>query len=299
MKKTLFVLSFIVTVSLAGCSPKNVPIPPTEEARQTATEDETQFAPAKTYSLTELYDLSKVKDMKYEEAVDPVFWNLSMQEGMYRLFFQRNDLAGAARFRAFIENLAEFHHGDPVYDYNPVILALDEFPNALPELYKNRADLFLRGHITGGGYTVSPIVHAVRTKNLEGVRFFMENNVPWQDSQEMYGTRDRGGTEYPLGGSLLTDSGSRTISDYLVSKGFEREAKLDAPIYIAVSEINVFSQPDFNSPIVCSLANAAAIKPITITLYKNDGYQWVCFETETGEIGWAPFLKSIDYDSGL
>ncbi|GMO53196.1 MAG: hypothetical protein Pg6C_19430 [Treponemataceae bacterium] len=299
MKETLFVLFCIAAVSLAGCSQKTVPVPAAEEARQTATEGETQFAAAKTYSLTELYDLSKVKDMKYEETVDPVFWNLSMQEGMYRLFFQRNDLAEAARFRGFIENLAEFRRGEPVYDYNPVILALDEFPNALPELYKNRADLFLRGHITGDGYTISPIIHAVREKNLEGTRFFLENNVPWRDSQEMYGTRDRGGSEYPLGGSLLTDSDSRAVSDYLVSKGFEREANLDALIYIAASEINVFSQPDFNSPIICRLAKDAVIKPIKITLYKNDGYQWICFETGAGEIGWAPFLKSIDYDSGI
>jgi hypothetical protein len=308
MKKTFFVM-LSLTLVILSCTKEKSSDTLQEQTTQTVDTISTtelvnenskpKFVPDKTYSLSELYNVSKLKDLEYLEIVDPIFWNLPMQEGMYQLLLERNDINGVIRFREYIENLAEFRGGEPVYEYNPVIFAMIHYPKLLSLLYEKRPDLFLHGHYNQGDYTVSPIIYALRENNLNSVQFFLNNHIPWEKSKEMYGTRNRGGKEYPLGGSLLTDAATQSIFKYLIEQGFESAMDIsNQEIYINVPVINVFAEPDLNSEIVCRLEKSVTIKPLKITLSKNDSYQWIYFEAQTGETGWAPFQKSIDYVSG-
>jgi hypothetical protein len=253
-----------------------------------------------SFSLNQLYEISNLRELKYDEIIDPIFWNNSFQEGMYRILFNKKDIDGIIKFREFIESLAKYHHDDPVFEYNPVLLAIDNYSDLLPALYIKRADLFLHGHIHQGDYSLSPIIYTLRNGKYSVLQFFFDNNINWEKSIELYGSGNRGGTEYPLGGNLLTDARNENCMDYLINKGFETERDLTGKeITIRAEATNVFSEPDFNSTVVCQLERGINIPTIKITMYKNYSYQWIQIETVDGYYGCIPFNNSVYYDTGI
>ena len=89
-----------------------------------------------------------------------------------------------------------------------------KMPDCVDELYNLRPDLFLYGHLDSGDYGVAPIVHLVQTNNLEGVYFYFDNEIPFENVKAgtFFGGLNRK--------SLLDFAVSKEMVDFLTSKGF-------------------------------------------------------------------------------
>ena len=134
-----------------------------------------------THESTETLENDRQSDVnqmfKEDHNKDPYHWTLELQKEEYSKLFKRNDLGQILDFRSFIESLKEYYLDDAVTEFNPVILAFDEYPDFVEELYKQRPDLFLYGHLISGEYQIAPIVHLVKTNNLYGVKYFFDNQI--------------------------------------------------------------------------------------------------------------------------
>lgn len=298
--KRMMCFCLLCLISLVGCSKnenttKLAPVTNIDDA----VEKSTQTYP-ESFSLSKIEDISSIKELKFNEVIDPIFWNNSMQEGVYINLFNKKDIKQIIKFREFIESLASLHSNEPIYEYNPVILAINSYPEMLSDLFNSRPDLFLHGSTDYGNYSVAPIIFALRNGSLDNLKFFFDHNISWDKSHEMYGSRNMGGSEYFLGGTLLTDARNKDTIDYLISKGFKEEENIsDYDIYICQDVINLFETQSFNSKIVTQLNKNIKITGISITLYKSENYQWIKLQTQDGIIGWAPLDMSISYNTGI
>lgn len=298
------VFGIIILLAFVSCNKQESIVISEPSGEVEVTSDKIENESEKTYpesfSLSELQNISNLKDLKYDEVIDPIFWNNSMQEGVYINLFSKKDVNQIIKFREFIESLATLHGKEPVYEYNPVILAIKSYPKMLTPLFEKRPDLFLHGSTEYGNYTIAPIIYVLRNSYLENLKFFFDNNIDWEKSYEMYGSRNAGGSEYFLGGSLLTDAENLETIDYLVSKGFSKEKEIsDYDIYICKEIINLYENPSFNSKVINQLSAEVKISGIVITLYKSENYQWIKLQTQDGITGWAPLDLSISYNTGI
>lgn len=170
-----------------------------------------------THESTETLENDRQSDVnqmfKEDHNKDPYHWTLELQKDEYSKLFKRNDLGQILDFRSFIESLKEYYLDDAVTEFNPVILAFDEYPDFVEELYKQRPDLFLYGHLISGEYQVAPIVHLVKTNNLYGVKYFFDNQIPYDSIKEeiLFG--------WLYKRSLLDFATSNEMVEYLNSKG--------------------------------------------------------------------------------
>ena len=233
--------------------------------------------------------------------------NLSLQEGIYKILFDQKKLNEVLEFRDFVEpKTDDFTDNKTKIAFNPVLMAIDFYPNTLNELYIKRPDLFLMGHeILPGEFSVSPIIYIFRSSNgtlynrKMALEFFFDNGIEWEKSKELYGTRNRGGNEYVFAGTLLTESEHPTFQEYLIGKGFETESDISGSHIMVWSKgCNVYEQPGFGNKVIFRLDNNIKINPIKITLYKKDGYQWIYFMYDEDQYGWIAQDQYIRYDTG-
>jgi hypothetical protein len=269
----------------------------------------------KLNALEDENDIKEILFNSYELIQDPEFWDSSIQEAIYRHYFLLNDIQKVIEFRAFIEKIYDANHDVPVRNklgkYNPVLLAFNDYERVnyrevLNEIYIHRPDLFLEGHLSKDGvYSRAPIIECLNKKS-HLVDIFIENKINWKESKNIYGRDGIGGPKYHFGGNLLTELRSpfgweKKIFAYLVENGQEKERNISSEIIqITSDEVNLFSEPDYNSLVIKRVNKNTKINPIKITMYKIDNYQWIYLETENGDRGWIPYRHElVYYDTGI
>lgn len=236
----------------------------------------------------------------YEHEKEPNYWTLDRQKEKYDEYLEAGNLDEALRFRDFVESLAQYHHNEPVYDYNPVFLCYEKYLDVIPLILEVKPDLFLRGNIEMGDYSQSPFLFAVKNGSLEDVQFFFENDIPVLDvnSDLLYGSRNVGGPRFAFGGNVLLYANSEEIRDYLISKGVPAEAAPNSGDYQFKKDCGfVYEEPGYDSPIIARLPDDAHITALSVLAYKVDDTQWMKFAYEGGE-GWVPTLF-VMYFSGM
>ena len=252
--------------------------------------------------------LSIIQDIVNESAIKSQFNNLIIQEYIFQILFENNKINEIIEFREFIEPQNRKIEDNKIkIAFNPVLMAIDLYPNTLNELFKKRPDLFLVGHdIQPGLLSVSPIIYIFRSNksNLNNKRkaltFFFDNEIEWEKSIELYGTRNKGGREHLFAGSLLTESEDRYFQDYLMGKGFYTEEDIsNINIEILSKGCNVYESPGFGNKVIYRIENNIKIDPIKITLYKKDSYQWINVMYNENDYGWIAQDKNLSYDTGI
>ena len=205
---------------------------------------------------------------------------------------------------------------------NPIIVIIKFFYNytndhymrmdneALATIYNERPHLFYQGNRSRGEHSGSLYYHplfveAVIVRNMKAIEFFVENIPDWSNIMNRLHSDWNTWTEYPIGGNVLVFLSPRNteIYNYLLEQGIPEYIDItNESIMVApyIDSINVWSEPSFNSEIICRINSEEAIKPIKLTARRGDGeYQWVHFEMDNETKGWAPFMHSIYYDSGI
>lgn len=236
---------------------------------------------------------SSNSDMLHDK--EPYYWTLDLQEAKYHFLFSEKDIEGVLRFRNFVESLAQYHHGEPVYEFNPVILAIYSYPGFLEELFAKRPDLFTHGHYTMGDYGISPIVYTLRNCYLSKLKFFFEHDIPDLDKQP-YGSRQA----YWLGGNLITDARAQDMEEYLIGKGYEAEkSAIDYYYYLTKDGVNVFDAPGYENQVIDRLSKDTKIEATAVTMYKRNGVQWIKIKYSSGQEGWITQDLGLGFDSGI
>ncbi|MFP3043368.1 hypothetical protein LQZ19_16260 [Treponema primitia] len=272
---------------------------------------------------SDIVDIKELVNLNYKEIKDVLFWNEDIQKGIYLFFLENNNIEALLDFKSFIDSLDReiyqlYEHGENQYSsspsrpniINPIMVIIEnsfmekETIYFFSQINNKMPNLFLVGNRNDWGmYTNPPIIQATIKGNYTVIQFFIENKINWKESQPR--SRDSG-SEYGLGGNILTYlpvwDNNRRIHNYFVEQGIEEEIDIsDQVIMVAygLDFINIWSEPRFNSEIICQVNKEKKLNPIKITAYKINNCQWVYFETGDGIQGWAPYSISIDYDSGM
>lgn len=249
-------------------------------------------------------DLVFIKEMRKEHQKDPNFWNNDIQKNIYEKLLEKRYFDEMLKFREFIESLAEYHHWDPVYEYNPVFLCFEkDDTEALNFLLENNKDLFTKGSLTYGMYSISPLVYVLREKSLEDVKLFFENNIEWNQKEELlYGTRDSGGPRFGMGGNILQFAKDDETVEYLIQQGVETE--IDAPQYFSYTlkkdSVSIYTKDDKDFILTDEISNETNFMPTKVLAYAINNQRWV--KIQYGENlekeGWI-LRSDIDYDTGI
>lgn len=285
-------LLIIVCVLFVSCTPKKTPEP--------AVVDEPAVVVAETVAAVEETASALEKEMQaYAQA--PMHWTLELQKKNYDQLFAAGSLVKALEFREFVESLAQYHHDEPVYEYNPVILCYEKYPEYIPLVYEVKPELFLSGSLKEGMYQESPFLYVVKNGTLEDVKFYFENSIPCLDAgaDRLYGSTNRGGPRFGPGGNILLYAEKPEIRDYLISQGVPESVE---PVsyfyyYLTKDEVEMHSGPGFDGDPVMTLAKTTSFTPMAILTYKVDGTQWLKILAD-GTEGWVP-MNCIGYDTGI
>lgn len=278
MKKKVFaVLVICIAVCFLGCAKENTPTP--VSGQKTTTE---------THGV-------------YEPADNPGYWTLERQRDIYEKLFSEMNLDEAWYFRHFVESLAQYHHDDPVYEYNPFFLCCEKYPEILPLMFEAEPELFLCGNCDTGDWSESPIIYVIKNNLLEWVKFFFENNIPFSDVSDnvLYGSLNRGGPRFRFGGNLLLYAEDSEIRDYLISQGIPSESKPKAwyEYYLTIDSTDVYAEPGLGNPVLTSITRETSFTVESILTYRIDGTQWMKIVAGNTE-GWIQ-TTGVGYDSGI
>lgn len=232
---------------------------------------------------------------------DPEYWTNEKQKEIYEILFEKEDLTEVLKFRDFIESLAKYHHDDPVYEYNPVFLCYEKYPENLTFLLENRKNLFLHGNLEYGNYSESPFLYVVKNQSLDDVKFYFDKAIPVLESKEdwLYGSRNAGGPRFGIGGNILLYAGSEEIRDYLISKGVP--AEIDAVSYFEYhlldDSTDIYEIPGFDNPVIATISKTDSFTALKVLTYKIDNEKWLRIKFNDIE-GWIP-SSSFYYDTGI
>lgn len=246
-----------------------------------------------------------VKDALAEEMeayeTTPNHWTIKLQEETYDRLFEEQDYDRALEFRNFIESLAQYHHNEPVYEYNPVFLCYEKYPEVIPLILDVKPDLFTRGSIDMGTWSKAPIVYVLQNLGLEEVKFYFENEIPFLDVRDelLYGTMNRGGPRFGIGGNILTYAKDPEVIEYMISQGVPAEVKASRSYsyYLKLDEVEVHGAPGNDTDVVGTIAKGAKFSALSVLTYKIDDTQWMKISFDDKE-GWIP-SSSFGYDSGI
>jgi hypothetical protein len=283
--------------------------------------------------IDQIIDIHRIITSDFTEIRDVQFWNESMQTALYVHLLGNNNLSAALEFRAFMEALdreiaeasGNIHMFSSLHPrphlINPVIVLMDNsiwggqpFTSSVMDfiyaIYEERPDLFFQGNRgdwghSGDMYSHLPLIQAVRNRNRDVIRFFVENVDGWKDMYSLNNWHFLSMVEWDigLGGNLLSylpEMQNRQIHNFLVEHGIEEYTNIGLPIFVnrRLDGTNVWSGPSFNSEVIRRIGVEERLEPIKITTYIVDGRRWVNFRLEDGATGWAPFGWNIQYESG-
>lgn len=259
---------------------------------------------------TNQYD-QKVEDfIERNLSSDPHYWTLELQREKYRKFFDENNLDEALNFRKFIEALSE-NNNHPVYEYNPLFLCYESYPQLIDFFYEKRPDLFLKGNYDLGlGRRECPFLYVVKNKSLEDVKFYFDNNIPVfsLSEDEFYGDRNAGGPRFGLGGNVLLYTKPGKIRDYLILQGVPAELEPDTSfmLYGFTKDIEIYKNPGFDREVIGVLPKMESgiyheertdFQVVSVLAYKVDDSGWIKI-TYNGIKGWIP-SNSFEYSDGI
>lgn len=310
MKKVIVCL-LCVSLLVAGCAKKEPGESGEEEVlqdAQTVAMMETEPAVSTEQEPAAVVEAPAEEEMTMEDLYaqmadddDPMSWTINRQKKVYDMCFQRGNLYDALVFRCFIESLAQYHHNEPVYEYNPVFLCYEKYPDIIPLIFQEKPELFTRGNIDFGSYSKAPVVYAIQNLGVEDVAFYYENNIPFLDVSEdhLYGTLNRGGPRFGIGGNLLTYASDPEIIEYLISQGIPPEVEAEGSYfyYLTQDEVEVHAEPGNDTEIVGTLTEETRFKALSVLTYDVDGHQWMKVSFD-GIEGWIP-RSSFQYDTGI
>lgn len=293
---------------LAGCTPEKAE-KVTEEPEQqvavptAAVEVQTEVAEEKPAEMPE--EPAPVKDALAEEMEknqkSPDHWTNDLQKQMYDQLFEAQELDKALEFRNFIESLAQYHHNEPVYEYNPVFLCYEKYPEILPLILEVKPELFTRGNMNFGSWSKAPIVYVLENLGLEEVKFYFENNIPFLDVREdlLFGTLNRGGPRFGIGGNILTYAKDPEVIEYMISQGIPAEVEASEwfSYSLRTDTLDVHSTPGNDTEVIGMLTKGTPIKAISVLTYRVDGSKWMKISFNDTE-GWIPD-SGFNYDSGI
>ena len=232
---------------------------------------------------------------------DPNYWTNEKQKEIYETLFEKQELAEAINFRNFIESLAKYHHDDPIYEYNPIFLCYEKYPENLGFFLEKKKELFLSGNINWGDYSESPFLYVVKNKNIDDVKFYFDNELPVLESKDelLYGTRNAGGPRFGIGGNILLYTDNEEIRNYLISKGVPSEIAAVSyfDYYLKKETVELYELPGFENQIISTISKSDNFKALKVLTYKIDNEKWMKIEFN-GMEGWIP-QSSFDYDTGI
>ena len=232
---------------------------------------------------------------------DPNYWTNEKQKEVYNVLFQKQDLTEVLNFHTFIESLAKYHHNEPLYEYNPIFLCYEQYPENLQFFLENKKELFLFGNMNWGDYSESPFLYVIKNKSLEDVKFYFDNEIPVLESKDelLYGSRNAGGPRFGIGGNILLYAENEEIRNYLISKGIPTEIKAVDYFYYYLKDdsVNIYENPGLNNSIVATITKEDSFTPISVLTYRIDNQKWMKIKFNEKE-GWIP-ESSFDYDTGI
>ena len=231
---------------------------------------------------------------------DPNYWTNEIQKEVYDSLFQKQDLNEVLKFRTFIESLAKYHHNEPLYEYNPIFLCYEKYPENLQFFVENKKELFLSGNMNWGDYSESPFLYVVKHKSLEDVKFYFDNEIPVLECKDelLYGTRNAGGPRFGIGGNILLYAENEEIRNYLISKGIPTEiTAVDFFYYLKDESADIYEHPGLNNSVVTVITKEDSFTPISVLTYRIDNQKWMKIKVNEIE-GWIP-ENSFDYDTGI
>jgi hypothetical protein len=284
--------------------------------------------------MVNYFNISNIINSNYKNIKDVQFWNDDIQIGIYHYFYLNNNIAAVIEFRDFMEALdyekvEAYGRGENVFSFlehmrptliNPVIVLINNHYfqrnpykdldiEYLSILHNERPHLFYKGNRSRGEHSGTiyyhpPLVEAVISGKIKIIEYFVENVDNWENIENNSYSDWNMWWNFPLGGNLLSYfsawDNNRRIHNFLVENGIEEYLDIsERVIYVSSNQdTNVWSKPDFNSEILGRIGREEILKPIVLTAYKINGYQWIYFEMENEIKGWAPFGLSINYESG-
>lgn len=296
--KKVFVL-ICISVLFIGCAKKS------QSQTVSVTESQTpaEVKIEENIIFEEPADNSENEDVSmdyHHHTDDPKYWTNEKQKEVYEQLF-KNNLEESLNFRTFVESLAQYHHNEPYYEYNPVFLCLDNYPENLQFFLENRPDLFLRGSLSYGDYSETPFVYAVKNGAFDSVKFYFEHNIPILELPEniLYGDRAAGGPRFGIGGNVLSYTNEGEIRDFLISKGVPEEIPAEPYFYYYLKNenANVYLEPGLNNTIVKNITKEDSFNAVSVLAYRVDNLKWMKITGNDFE-GWIPDT-SFDYDSGI
>jgi len=237
--------------------------------------------------------------LDFENSDDPYYWTNEIQKERYDSLFREKNLKEVLNFRNFIESLAAYHHKEPVYEYNPLLLCFEKYKDLLPFFLKNRPDLFITRNASSGDYSEAPIVYVLKNCSLNELKFFFDNKINWEQPEEkLFGTRNAGGPRFGLGGNILLYAKNKETLDYLISQGVKTEDK--APnffYYFRHSVVSVYEAPGLSSNKIDEIPDSVEFTPVSVLMYCPDNYEWMKIEYD-GRQGWIS-TYDFDYNTGI
>lgn len=237
----------------------------------------------------------------YGISNDPNYWTNEKQKEIYEMLFEKQDLSEVLKFRKFIESLAKYHHDKPLYEYNPIFLCYEKYPENLQFFVENKKELFLFGNINWGDYSESPFLYVVKNNSIKNVKFYFDNEIPVLESEDdvLYGSRNAGGPRFGIGGNILLYTDNEEIRNYLISKGVPSEIDADTDFVYSLTKdaVSIYKNPGFNNPILATITKKENFTAIKVLAYKVDNEQWMKINFDKIE-GWIP-QSSFDYDTGI
>ncbi len=303
MKKVLFLL-ICICILFISCTGK-------EKTKTVQTEKKIAETPVETNTVEETPVITNTVEEISENAVsasdynhhtdDPNYWTNERQKEVYDALFQEQNFTEILNFRTFIESLAQYHHGEPLYEYNPVFLCYEKYPESLQFFVENKKELFLCGNMTWGDYSESPFLYVVKNKTLQDVEFYFDNEIPVLESKEelLYGSRNAGGPRFGIGGNILLYAANEEIRDFLISEGVPSE--LDAVkyfvYYLREDTADIYENPGFNSTVLATISKDEKFTALKVLTYKIDNQKWMKINFNDTE-GWIP-ESSFNYDTGI
>lgn len=317
MKKKVFIL-FCISIFFISCNKKNESqnqtIIQTDDVLTVNSSDNTIIFSNSTEKLVIKGDNNQVSTEDSKDNVnitnselynhhteDPNYWTNEKQKEIYETLFEKQELEEVIEFRNFIESLAKYHHDDPIYEYNPIFLCYEKYPDNLGFFLEKKKELFLSGTINWGDYSESPFLYVVKNKTIDDIKFYFDNELPVLESKDelLYGSRNAGGPRFGIGGNILLYTDNEEIRNYLISKGVPSE--IDAVSYFAYylkkDNVEIYELPGFKNQVIATISKNDNFTALKVLTYKIDDEQWMKIAFNEIE-GWIP-QSSFDYDTGI
>jgi len=245
------------------------------------------------------YLSTSFESIYYKNIKSPEVWTFEEQIKKYDDFFTNKKDSEILEFYDYIKSIQKYHHYEPVYIYNPIFLCFDKYPEYLDYFLKNRIELFTHGNIEYSNYLKSPFIYVLQNKSLQELKYFYDNKISNLFTKEefLYGSLERGGSRFGIGGNFLLYTDDMDKIKYLISKGVPKTANAPSDFDYLITEDNVkvYDNPGFDKNVIHILNKNEIINGIKITTFKINNFQWLYISHEDIK-GWIVASRDYGFD---